>query len=634
MEEKYTILKKYWGFESFRPVQEQIIDAVCENQDVLALLPTGGGKSICFQLPTLLTDGLCIVVTPLIALMYDQVEQLKKKGIKAIAINSSLTKREIDIGLDNCIYGDVKFLYLSPERLKTDLFRERLTKMNVSLLAIDEAHCISQWGYDFRPSYLDISEIRSLIPKVNIIALTATATSKVKVDIEEKLHLKEAKVFKRSFARTNLSYSVRLVDDKEKKLIEVLKSVPGSTIVYVNTRKATKEIATLLYRNGVSADFYHGGLPHDERTSKQQKWIGDQTRVIVATNAFGMGIDKPNVRLVIHMSLPQDLESYYQEAGRAGRDERKAYALIIHNQADIEELMQRVRIQHPSLDLMKRVYQGLANYYKLAIGSGGENSYDFDIHTFAEKFNFNNLEAYYAIKKLEEEGLLQLNESFYAPSRLFFTVDNKVLYEFQIANAVFDPLVKAILRLYGGEVFSQHLNISERQIADYLETTESKIKAALVKLNELSIVDYDSKKDQPQLLFVNQRYGVDELPIDKVRVGERKSNASGKMNEVIKYIKNSDRCRTAQLLGYFDERDFDKCGICDVCVEEKKEDYNHEMQHYREQIFAIMSEKSYVIDELIDIINPIHKEDFLEVVRQMVDTSELSYDEHWMLKMN
>ncbi len=631
-DKKYVALKKYWGFNTFRPVQENAINALLEGDDVLVLLPTGGGKSICFQVPALISDGICIVVTPLIALMQDQVGQLKKKGLKAIAIDSGMTKKEIDINLDNCIYGDVKFLYVSPERLKTELFRERLLRMNVSILAIDEAHCISQWGYDFRPSYLDIAEIRSTIPTAKIIALTATATMEVKADIVEKLKLKNVRRFQRSFARSNLSYSVRLVDDKEKKLIEVLKSVPGSAIIYVNTRKATKELTSLLYGSGISADFYHGGLPHDERTEKQQKWVNNQVRVMVATNAFGMGIDKHDVRLVVHMSLPQDLESYYQEAGRAGRDERKAYALIIGNQADIEELKARVEIQHPDIELIKRVYQSLANYYKIAVGSGGEQSHDFDIHTFVEVFNLKNLEAYYSIKKLEEEGLLQLNESFYAPSKLSIPIDNTTLYQYQIANAVYDPLIKAVLRLYGGELFSQHLTISEKQIAEYLESKEGFIKTSLNKLHEAGIVDYDPKKDQPQLVFVEQRYAIDELPVNVMRIKKRKVNAITRMNSILGYVQNDERCRTAQLLNYFGEKDYEKCGVCDVCVEDKKEEYNHELIHYREQIATVMGDKPFIIDELEELINPTHKEDFLEVIRQMVDAGELNYDEHWRLK--
>ena len=632
MDNLHIILKRNWGYEEFRPVQVDIVKSVMEGNDVLALLPTGGGKSICFQVPALAKEGICIVVTPLIALMQDQVEQLNKRGIKAVALNSAMSKREIDVNLDNCIFGNVKFLYVSPERLKTDIFQERVKKMNVSLLAIDEAHCISQWGYDFRPSYLEIAKVREILPNVPMIALTATATEDVQDDIVDKLQLKDCKQFKKSFARDNLSYSVRKVDDKEKKLISVLKSVKGSGIVYVTTRKATKEIATLLYKNGISADFYHAGLAHDERSLKQQNWIKGKTRIIVATNAFGMGIDKPDVRLVIHMNIPIDLESYYQEAGRAGRDERKAFALIIYNQADILDLKERVRVMHPDIELIKRVYQALANNYKLAVGSGGDVKYDFDIHQFSEKYNLNHLEAYHSIKKLEEEEIVQLSESFYAPSQLSFAVDNKALYEFEIANGAYEPLIKALLRMYGGELFSSFLKISEAQIARFLHTDENKIKTLLIRLQELGILSYEPKKDSPQLIFVGHRYAADSLPINKKRLQKREESSRNKLDAIVSYVINDERCRTAQLLDYFGETTFDQCGVCDVCISKKKEEHVHDIDHYREQINTVIHTKSWAIDDLVDHLNPQDREEFMESIRQMIDSGELEYDEHWMLK--
>lgn len=631
MDNIHALLKKYWGYDSFRPVQEDIINSVLEGNDVLALLPTGGGKSVCFQVPALAREGLCIVVTPLIALMQDQVEQLAKRGIKAVALNSAMSKREIDINLDNCIYGNIKFLYVSPERLKTDIFQQRLQKMNIGLLAVDEAHCISQWGYDFRPSYLEIANIREIIPKIPVIALTATATPEVQEDIIDKLRLKDHSTFKKSFARDNLSYSVRHVDDKEKKLISVLKSVRGSGIIYATTRKATKELATLLFRNGISSDYYHAGLSHDQRNTKQQNWIKGKTRIIVATNAFGMGIDKPDVRLVVHMNIPMDLESYYQEAGRAGRDERKAYALIICNQSDIKDLEERVKIKHPGIELIKRVYQALANYYKLAVGSGGDIKYDFDIHEFSESYNLNHLEVYHAIKKLEEEEIVQLSEGFYAPSQLSIIVDNKALYEFQIANATYDPLIKSLLRIYGGELFSNFLKISESQIARFLESEESTVRTLLIKLTGLGIIQYEPKKDSPQLIFVGQRYAMENLPIDQNRMAKREASSLNKMTAMIEYVQNSQRCRTAQLLDYFGEINYDECGVCDVCITKKKSEYV-EQDHYRDQINAVVQSKSWAIDDLVDQLNPKDKEEFMETIRQMVDSGELDYDEHWMLK--
>ncbi|HNP19351.1 MAG TPA: ATP-dependent DNA helicase RecQ [Fulvivirga sp.] len=628
-----SILTQYWGYTSFRPGQEAIIDAVLEGQDVLALLPTGGGKSICFQVPALAKEGICIVITPLIALMQDQVEQLNKRGIKAIAINSSMGKREIDIKLDNCVYGDIKFLYVSPERLKTDIFKERLTKMNVSLLAIDEAHCISQWGYDFRPSYLEIGLIRDIIPTVNLIALTATATEKVRVDIQEKLAFREENLFQQSFARPNLSYSVRKVEDKETKLIDVLNKVPGSAIIYVNTRKAAKELATKLYQNNISADFYHAGLPFADRSTKQTKWVKNQVRVIVATNAFGMGIDKADVRLVIHMNLPQDLESYYQEAGRAGRDEKKAFALILYNEADIKDLKDKLSLQSPSLELIKRLYQSLANNYKMAVGSGGGESFDFDIHTFSEIYKFNYLQVYYILKKLEDEGLLQFNESFHNPSQIHINIDNKALYEFQIANARFDPLIKTLLRTYGGELMTDFLKISETQLAKILETSEKVITDSLDKLHELEVITYDKKKDKPQIVFVEKRHAIDEMPFDNKKLNQRQQVAKDKMEAIVKYVKNDHVCRTAQLLTYFGEIDFDKCGVCDVCVEQKKVGQEEHLKHYRQLLSNLLVENPMPVEELIDQINPKDKEELLQLIRVMVDAGELKYDEHWQLML-
>jgi ATP-dependent DNA helicase RecQ len=633
MNDKLSILTQYWGHTSFRPGQEAIIDAVLEGKDVLALLPTGGGKSICFQVPAMVREGICIVVTPLIALMQDQVEQLNSRGIKAIAINSSMGNREIDIKLDNCVYGDIKFLYVSPERLKTDIFKERLSKMNVALLAIDEAHCISQWGYDFRPSYLEIALVRAIIPTVNIIALTATATEKVKIDIQEKLEFKEENLFQQSFARANLSYSVRAVEDKETKLLEVLNRVPGTAIVYVNTRKAAKELATKLYKNGIAADFYHAGLPYAERATKQQKWIKNQIRVIVATNAFGMGIDKPDVRLVVHMNLTQDLESYYQEAGRAGRDEKKAFALILYNEGDIADLKDKLRLQSPSLELIKRIYQSLANNYKMAVGSGGGESFDFDIQAFSETYKFNHLQVYYVLKKLEDEGLLQFNESFYNPSQVHINCDNKALYEFQIANARFDPLIKTLLRTYGGELMSDFLKISETQLAKILETSESVVKEALEKLHELEVLLYDKRKDKPQIVFVEKRHAVEDMPFDNNKLKQRQQIASKKMEAIINYVHNDHSCRTAQLLAYFGETNFDKCGVCDVCIAQKKLGYAQHLKHYHKLLLNLLNDGPAPVEELVEKINPKDKEELLETIREMVESGELKYDEHWQLML-
>ncbi|ELR72324.1 ATP-dependent DNA helicase, RecQ family [Fulvivirga imtechensis AK7] len=631
MKQTLSILNRYWGYTAFRPVQEEIIDAVLAGEDVLALLPTGGGKSICFQVPAMAREGICIVVTPLIALMKDQVEQLTKRGIKAEAVFSGMSKKEIDIKLDNCIYGGVKFLYVSPERLQTDIFLERLKKMQVALLAVDEAHCISQWGYDFRPSYLRISDVRELIPDVNVVALTATATPEVRDDIQDKLLFVKKNVFQKSFARDNLSYAVRKVEGKEKKLLEIVRNVPGSAIIYTRTRKSTKEIAALLLKNGFSADFYHAGLPHEDRVAKQENWIRNKRRIMVATNAFGMGIDKPDVRLVVHMDLPQDLESYYQEAGRAGRDERKAFAVVIYESVDIDDLRNRVQQQYPSINYMKKVYQCMANYYKMAVGSGMGQSFDFEIQDFSDNYKLDHIEVYYALKKLEEEELIQFNESFYNPSQLHMAVDNKALYEFQIANAKFDYFIKMLLRVYGGELFNNFVKVSEAQLAKMLETTETEIVKALEKLGEYGIVNYDRKKEKPQVVFTVPRQDANNLALNKVRLAQRESNAKQKMEAIIAYVTHEKACRTRLILDYFGETSYDSCGICDVCVSLKHNKKDHDIDQYHLQARHLLGEQPLTMEELMDNINPKNRDAFLEVMREMVDAGEVSYDDQWRL---
>ena len=631
MDQTHAILKQYWGYDRFRPLQQDIIEAVLSKEDVLALLPTGGGKSVCFQVPAMIMEGICLVVTPLIALMKDQVAFLKDKGIRAEAIYSGMRKRAIDIVLDNCAYGGVKFLYVSPERLETDLFRARVTKMNVSLIAVDEAHCISQWGYDFRPSYLRIADLRQVLEDVPVIALTATATPEVVVDIQEKLKFPRPNVFQKSFARSNLSYAVREVEDIETKLVEVLSSVPGSAIVYVSTRKQAKEIAVLLYRKGISASFYHAGLSHAERDERQRNWKNDKTRVMVATNAFGMGIDKPDVRIVIHLGLNQDLESYFQEAGRAGRDEKKAYALVLFNEEDVDRLKQRIALQHPAISTLKQVYQALANYYKLAVGSGLGQSFDFDILTFSESYNFNHLEVFYALQRLEEEGLLSFNESYFNPSHVHVVVDNKELYKFQVANAIFDPVIKGLLRLYGGEMFNHFVVISEVQLAKFMEADAGQVRRHLAKLNDLNIINYEAQRDTPQITFIKPRESVESLSLNKARLKQRQELTMQKGAAVINYVKHKNACRSLLLLQYFSEQSSANCGICDFCLSQKKESQSDHLIKYKHLLERKLKDTSLDIEELVDQVNPSDRDAFLEVVRNMVDSGELVYDDKWRL---
>ncbi|MBN7803498.1 RecQ family ATP-dependent DNA helicase [Algoriphagus aestuariicola] len=566
----HYILSEVFGLEDFRPVQKQVIDSVMEGKDTLALLPTGGGKSLCYQIPGLAKEGICLVVSPLIALMKDQVDNLKAKGVKAAAIYSGMSYREIDTTLDNCIYGDFKFLYVSPERLKQELFIERFRQMNINLIAVDEAHCISQWGYDFRPPYLEIAAIRPFHPRVSVLALTASATPKVCADIIAKLEMKAHREFHQSFARKNLSYSVRLVENKLEKGIEILNSIPGTAIWYVRNRQATQQIAKALSQLGISAAAYHAGLSNADRADRQEAWKSDRVRVMVSTNAFGMGIDKPDVRVVIHSDLPENLENYYQEAGRAGRDGRKAFAVLLANEQDFEQLSTRAELVYPPLDYLKRVYQCLANYYQLAVGSNMLSSFDFDISDFCQTYGLQVLDTFYALKVLAEEGFVEVNESFFSPSRVHFQVDPSRLYEVQIAYAKLDPVVKMLLRTYGGNLFSEFIRIQEGKLAKSLSMKESELVKALLDLQKLEVMDYDQRKDKPQLTFLTPRYDAGKLPFNLPRIAARKKLTLENAKSMVAYTSQSKLCRTQFIQEYFGEKTDEVCGICDVCIEAKK----------------------------------------------------------------
>lgn len=636
-----TILKQYWGYDAFRPLQEEIIDAVLKGHDTLALLPTGGGKSICFQVPALLKQGICIVISPLIALMKDQVEQLKKRGIPAVAIFSGMSKREIDFNLDNCVYGNIKFLYVSPERLQTEMLIERAKRMHISLLVVDEAHCISQWGYDFRPPYLEIAKFRELIPDINVIALTATATIEVRQDIQEKLVFHNSRVFQKSFARDNLSYSAFYEEDKEKKLLQILNNVPGTAVVYVRSRKRTQIITKWLKGKGISADYYHAGLSTEERSFRQDAWIQNRIRVIVSTNAFGMGIDKPDVRLVVHLDLPDNLEAYYQEAGRAGRDEKKAYAVVLYDNNDIDKLRKRVEISHPSLPYIKKVYQSLANYLRVAVGSSMLASYDFDMDDFTTSFELNSIQAYYAIKRLEEEGLIQLNEDFHNPSKVHIRLDHTELYKFQIANAILEPLVKALLRQYGGEVFSNFIQIQENRLAKLLNTSVNDIIKKLKRLCEMEVIYYEQRKDIPQLVFVTPRYDTAKLPVQEKQLLQKKEYYQKKVEAVIHYIEHEHRCRTQLLLDYFGETDYGTCGVCDNCLNKtknrKKTSGHLDKENYeatRKLIVSYLDRSPAHPDKIIRQLQPADEKLLTQVISTMLDSGELSYNPLGQLILN
>ena len=627
-----SILTKYWGHPNFRALQHEIINAVLEKQDVLALLPTGGGKSVCFQVPGMQLEGVTLVISPLIALMQDQVQQLRAKGIPALAVHSGMGRHEIDIALDNCVYGKFKFLYLSPERLQTELFMERFRKMNVSFVAVDEAHCISQWGYDFRPSYLQIGLLREVKPDLHFLALTATATQRVKEDIISKLNLKAPAVFQKSFARENLSFVVRRTENKEKKMLEILRNVPGPAIIYVRSRKATVELSRWLERQKIQATFYHAGLSHLDRMARQEDWIGNKKRVMVATNAFGMGIDKPDVRVVIHMDLPENIEAYYQEAGRAGRDEKRAYAALVFHEVDVTGLRSKMQQAHPSVDYLKKIYQGLANYLQLAEGSSAGETYDFDLDSFCQRFCFRPAAAFAALKKLEEEGLTQLSESFYRPSRVHFSLDKSRLYEFQVANAKYDPLIKALLRLYGAELFSDYIPISENLVAKSLKVSETIVREQLDQLLKLQMVAYEPSSDKPQITFLLPRQDANHLPLNQSRLTERRDLAFQKTEALIAYAEQRHRCRMQVVLEYFDEQSYEICGKCDVCIERKKKDNRASFEGYSNKVKAFLAEKPMTVEELERAVGPRDHHLFVEVVRELVDQGLIKYDDYWVLR--
>ncbi len=622
----HEILKQYWGYEEFRPLQQEIIESVLSGKDTLALLPTGGGKSICFQVPAMAKDGLCIVVSPLIALMKDQVENLKKRDIKAVAIYSGMSYREINYTLDNCIHGDIKFLYLSPERLKSDLVRERIIQMNICLLAIDEAHCISQWGYDFRPEYLQIAEIREIIKGIPVLALTATATPEVVKDIQAQLKFPQPNVYVKSFTRKNIAYVVNNSEDKNQRMLHILSKVNGSGLVYVRNRRKTQEIAYLLTKNRISADYYHAGLPHEVRNKKQEDWIKNKTRIMVCTNAFGMGIDKPDVRIVVHYEMPESLESYYQEAGRAGRDEKKSFAVLLFNYADELEALKRLEASFPPEKEIRRVYQALCNYYQIPIGVSVDRSFDFDIIDFVKKFNLETTVAYPALRILEQTDLVSLTESFYEPSKIKFMMGQGLLYKFQVEHPHQDAFIKLLLRSYGG-VFDQYITISEKLLAQREKQDEKTLRKQLIQLHQLGVVDYQPQKDQPQLTFLNHRVDAETIDFRKSLLQKRKQTATIKLHAMLDYAKNSVMCRSKKIVSYFDEFSSEDCGVCDVCLLRKKiELSNEEFIQLMNAIEEATFDKPVLLDALVKHLTNFHQEKILETVRYLLDNDKLRYN--------
>ncbi len=619
------ILKHYWKHDSFRPMQEDIIQSVLLGHDTLALLPTGGGKSVCFQVPAMAKEGICIVISPLIALMKDQVENLKAKGIEAIAIISGMGKREVDIALDNCIYGPVKFLYLSPERLLSELVRERIKYMNVNLIAVDEAHCISQWGYDFRPSYLHVADLREFHPNVPVLALTATATAEVREDIQQKLLFKNQQVFQKSFERKNISYVVQHTENKFKKMLDIAHGVKGSGIVYVRSRKECAEIVRFYTDNNIKADFYHAGLSSDERSKRQEAWKNNTTRIIVATNAFGMGIDKPDVRFVIHKDMPESLEAYYQEAGRAGRDEHKAYAVLLYNHPDRLKQEKLFELNFPTVDEIKMVYHHLANHYQLAYGAGEGLSFDLDLGDFCSRFKLDPIKTLNALKFLEQDEYLLFNESVFLPSRFRFEVANQELYNFQIQNQGWDKFIKTLLRSYGG-AFENYVRLREYDLARRTNMSVQQVIEGLKQLQEYNILNYLPQNDQPQVTYLKARQDNKNVYINKAYIEERKATYLKKMEAVFAYA-NHKKCRSQMLLAYFDEPNAHKCGVCDVCLEEKRQKNASEIgDDITNELVQVLTAAPMDIDMLVNSIKIGTEKERIDTIRLLLDAGKLKFN--------
>ncbi len=619
----HDILAQYWGYTDFRSKQEEIINTALKGKDTLALLPTGGGKSICFQVPAMAKEGICLVISPLIALMQDQVYNLKQKGIKALAITSAMSRREIDIALDNAAYGDYKFLYVSPERLETEIFKARVAKMNVNLVAVDEAHCISQWGYDFRPAYLNIAKLRKTLNDTPFLALTATATPKVVDDIQDKLEFKKKHVIQKSFERSNLAYVVVKEEDQLGKMLKVIDGVKGTGIVYANSRKKTKEIASFLLEHKISADFYHAGLGHEARKQKQENWINNRTQIIVATNAFGMGIDKPDVRFVIHLDAPESLEAYFQEAGRAGRDGRKSYAVLIVGPSMLNDLKARVEKGFPKIEEIKKTYLTLSNYLQIPINGGENQSYSLDLADYCKRYKLDLFETYHSLHFLEKEGYLSLSENFSVPSRIHVSIKKDDLYKFQVSNKKYDNFLKTLLRTYGG-LCDDFVKINEQQVAQNAKISVTQVIEILNRLQELEVLEYEEKSNLPKVTFTKPRLDEKALRISKETYHNRKKIAFKKLDAVVEYADSTDKCRNQLLLRYFGEEISKRCGICDYCLLQKQKDLSPEdFDAIEEELKNLIPEKGILLKEVTRTIKTYKEEQVLEVIKFLADNGKL-----------
>lgn len=615
------ILKQYWGYDDFRGIQEDIIRSVGEGRDTLGLMPTGGGKSITFQVPALASDGLCLVITPLIALMKDQVQNLRKRGIKALTIHSGMSRSEAIVALENCIFGNYKFLYVSPERIDTEIFRIKLRRMKVSLITVDESHCISQWGYDFRPSYLKIARIRELLPGVPVLALTATATPEVVKDIQHQLNFRQENVFRMSFERRNLAYIVRRTEDKNAELLHILRRVPGSAIVYVRNRRRTKEVAELLNNEHITASFYHAGLDDVTKDLRQHRWQEEKDRVIVATNAFGMGIDKPNVRLVVHLDLPDSIEAYFQEAGRAGRDGQKAYAVVLYAASDRATLHRRIPETYPDKEYIRQVYEKLQFYYQMAMGDGIGCMREFNIEDFCRKFKLFPVPVDSALKILTQAGYLQYTDEQDNASRLLFTLQRDELYKLREQDDKTELLVRTLLRSYTG-LFTDYAFINEDSLATRTGLNRRQVYEILMRLSKQHILKYIPRKKTPYIIYTRERLDVDEIILPPSIYDERKQQYEKRINAMLDYVDDEIACRSRKLLRYFGEKNEHECGQCDVCLGRKHGKKEYSEQSLRSELLELLSGETLTPADVAARFN-VEREVLVNVLRQLLDNGEI-----------
>ena len=626
------ILKDYWGYDNFRGIQEDIIRSIGSGRDTLGLMPTGGGKSITFQIPAMAKDGLCIVITPLIALMKDQVRNLRDRGIKAIAIYSGMTREEIIIALENCIFGNYKFLYISPERLDTEIFRIKLRSMKVSMITVDESHCISQWGYDFRPAYLKISEIRNLLPGVPVLALTATATPEVVKDIQQRLAFKEENVFRMSFERKNLAYIVRKTESKQEELLHILKHVDGSAIVYAHNRKRTKEYAQLLNENGITATFYHAGLSNDTKDQRQKSWVKGETRVMVATNAFGMGIDKPDVRLVVHVDIPDSPEAYFQEAGRGGRDGKKAYAVLLYARSDKATLKKRITDTFPEKDYIRTVYEHLNYYYQMAMGDGLGCTREFNIDEFCRNFKHFPIQVDSALKILTRAGYLEYTDEQDNNSRLMFTLTKEELYRIHETSPETEKLINIILRSYTG-VFTEYAYINEETLSLRTGMTRQQVYDTLISLTRRRILHYIPGKKTPYIIYTRERQEADRLIFTKEVYEDRKESFIRRIEAMTEYAETEDKCRSRMLLLYFGEKNEHNCGQCDVCLSSHSSGIKQGVfDEISRAIEEALKEKDMTTSALMEKLESYDKENVTKVLSYLL-AEEIIHQKNGMLSL-